>query len=364
MRFVKAHERLLSVRKSFFFTTFCILFLFVSCSAYRDSIDEKDLVLVREVMDSRLGIKTPKAIERLKVNISGVSIYKVSDDKTSYVFRYLKNKSFEERKREISALLIASEHNYGPHVYVADANKGVIVMAYLTAEPQPLRGSPLLYKGLADILRKIHYGPSFPKGQIAFDEIKERLEKINKLSSNQKLVSRIKITLDEIQKAVGYFPHSAPCHRDLHPNNLIFMNNQFKAIDFEGSCQDDPFFDLATVGISYCFKKDHEKTFLSLYFARQPTSKEWAKFFLMKQVAFIFFALGTIKDLSVQKIDVDEQDSGKLEPYQGFLKQILEGEINLERPRNKRDFSAILFNEFLKNTKTAEYQNALNELKL
>jgi hypothetical protein len=82
-----------------------------------------------------------------------------------------------------------------------------------------------------------------------------------------------------------------PCHRDLHPGNLLYTQGNFLAIDYTWGAMDDPYIDLATIAIFHCETPAEEELLLQLYLGCTPRRIELARLALMKLPAKIFYGL-------------------------------------------------------------------------
>ena len=70
------------------------------------------------------------------------------------------------------------------------------------------------------------------------------------------------------------------CHNDLNQGNILF-NKEVKLIDWEYSCVNDKYFDLANVIIEYDFNKKEEESFLKQYFKNKQSCNK-NKLYLFK----------------------------------------------------------------------------------
>jgi tRNA A-37 threonylcarbamoyl transferase component Bud32 len=130
------------------------------CSCGTPAIDEK---YAANLVKKTLSIPDNVTAEKLTGGFSGAPLFVATTETKKYVVRFLKHKPLEERKREIGVLQIASQAEYGPHVYFADADQGVVIMEFLSPQAMPpeLWQSEKLYVMLAKFLQKIHRGPKF-----------------------------------------------------------------------------------------------------------------------------------------------------------------------------------------------------------
>lgn len=264
----------------------------------------------------------------LKGGLSESTLYKVDSNNESYVIRFIGHRSMNDKLREINAQMIASEDGWGPTLYAFDINEGWIIMSYI--KPANLtaadREDEKIYEVLGKLLQRIHISSDFLPGKSILTEIEELM---NNAHDQGKIPSSIdyNILKNIIESVKQTYPRMlTPTHRDLNPNNIIFSDHNIFVIDFENAAQDDPFYDLATVGIFYVFNLYHETAFLNAYFNRAPTSQEYAYYQEMKQLALLFYGFNFLNFVPQKMIQVTPIT---IKPFVEMLQDIGCGVINL-----------------------------------
>jgi len=253
--------------------------------------------ICEQIVKELLEVEEAVEISKLPGGLSGAELFLAHFKDKNYVIRFLTQSSLEERQREILACTIGSENEYGAKVYLSDVEQGFIVMEHLTNDLQEDEECV----ALAKLAKRIHSGPHFSYSRSIFDQVDSEIDEyLNTQKARIEFIGsdwleKIDRALSEIRQAVKCYSHTAPCHRDLHPQNLFFSKGQFLAIDYEMAAQDDPFVDLAMIVLSYHLNLSKEKLFLASYFGREPSVQEESKFFLMKQVVRIFWGFRLIK---------------------------------------------------------------------
>jgi len=147
--------------------------------------------------------------------------------------------------------------------------------------------------------------------------------------------------LDKPRRAQRQFPTSTFTHRDLNPNNIIMSGGTLLAIDFENAAQDDPYFDLATVGIFNLFTTQQEELFFNAYFGRAATPQEYAKYQDMKIAAYLFYGLSLIEKTPAARIDVVDDAELFIDVYT----KIGQGTYDLSNPEHRRIFGLSLLRQ-------------------
>ncbi len=87
-------------------------------------------------------------------------------------------------------------------------------------------------------------------------------------------------------------PELAPSHNDLFkPDNILFDGSRLWLVDWEAAFQNDRYADLAVVANMLVTNEAEEQIYLQEYFGAPPTSYQAARFYLMQQLAHMFYAL-------------------------------------------------------------------------
>lgn len=283
-------------------------------------------------------------ITPLKGGLSESTLYKVDSRNESFVIRFIGHRSMNDRLREINAQMIASKEGWSPTVYTSDINEGWIIMNYI--KPKNLtaadRENEKTYEALGKLLQRIHTSTDFLPGKSILTEIEELM---NNAHNQGKIPSSIdyNILKDIIESVKKTYPRMlTPTHRDLNPNNILFSDYTIFIIDFENAAQDDPFYDLATVGIFYLFNPYHEAAFLNAYFNRAPTSQEYAYYQEMKQLALLFYGFNFL-DFVPQKMI--QSTSVTIKPFVEMLQDVGSGGLNLADHADQLKFAISILQE-------------------
>ena len=321
--------------------------IIVLCAKYVSEPSVPPILLKTHVLQDMYTLAGTKdlAITSLKGGMSGSNLYKVDGKDSSYVIRLLGNcRSTESKAREVLVQTIASQEGWGPKLYASDIDEGWIIMEYI--KPTPLTESDRMndetYISLGQRLQQIHTGPEFLSVRDRLKEIKERLDRLYKENKIPQSIDYevLKNIIDLVKKHGSTV--LAPTHRDLNPNNIIFSNHQPFIIDFEDAAQDDPFYDLGTIGIFYIFNTHHEEVFLKAYFNRVPTQQEYMRYQRMKQLALIAYGLNF---LNFAPQEVIANVSVPLEPFEKLLQDFDKGVIDINNSTDQLRLAVSLLQE-------------------
>ncbi len=337
--------------------------IFALCSCGTRSIDEK---YAADVVKKALSLPGPITAQVLKGGHSGAPLFTVNADSKKYVVRFLTHKTMANRRDEIACLNIASKEGYGPHIYFADAEQGVVIMDYLDNQKISFeqRKSDQFYIALAHFLQKIHNGPAYQqKGDIlaVTKNVLARLKTLKTIAHKTVPLEKLEAIVAELSSVL--LPHEliAPCHNDLHPNNMIFLGNEFRAIDYEDAAQSDPYFDIATIAVFYCIAPCYEKLLFQTYLGHEPSLQEEAKLYLVKHMALIIYAARSLNLCA---------DYGKItvKPHKDwyeFLNEFIQEKAagKLKAREYNLTFAKTLINHVIANVESQKFKEAIALLK-
>ena len=326
------------------------------------NIDEK---FASAFVKDKLSLSGDVTAEKLMGGFSGAYLFTVTSDCKKYIVRFFKHKSLQARQEEIARLKIASQAGYGPHLYYADADEAVEIMEYLTRQKitDDQRNSSDFYVALANLLKKIHCGPKNDKTKVPFKKIRESISCIKKIIETKQikdfpvsLIDQLEAIIEILNKACDSMTITSPCHGDLNPSNIFFLGHEFKVIDFEGAAQANPYKDIATIANSYCFTPASEHILLSSYLEREPSEKEKAQLYIMKQMMSLRSGLSFLKRVPEE---ISTYSTAQVPSREDFLKSFDAGEIDLEKSENKMICGKSMLDIVLANSKSQEFCDAI-----
>ncbi|MFH1831498.1 MAG: choline/ethanolamine kinase family protein [bacterium] len=341
-----------------------LLFILSSCGT--PNINEKHAA---EVVKKELALSGNVLAMDLSGGHSGAQLFKVTSESKQYVARFITNKPPKYREQEIFNLKVAENGGYGPQIYFSDAARGIIIMEYLAGKklsPQDFR-SDQFYVALAHLLQKIHRGKAFANSDYdVFKRINRHLQINKPKGSDYVPLAKLERVITTIHQALlPHLTNTVPCHNDLHEGNLIFLGQEFKAIDYENAGQNDPYFDMATVTSSAGFysQSAHEQTLFKTYLERQPSKIENAKLYLMKQVVLIKRALGALNRLGSSPEIIRQYSLINAPSLMELAIMALENKMNLDDPETNLHLLKTILNQVFENTETHEFRDAVDILK-
>jgi hypothetical protein len=146
-------------------------------------------------------------------------------------------------------------------------------------------------------------------------------------------------------------------HNDLFkPDNILFDGSRVWLVDWEAAFLNDRYADLAVVANLVVTNDADEQIFLQEYFGQPPDPYQRARFFLMRQVAHIFYTMAFLligssgKPVSLSEAAPDFTD---------FHRRFWAGEVKLEDSHTKVLYGRVHLEQLLHNVRQARYDEAL-----
>lgn len=225
---------------------------------------------INEVQKYNL-FKNKKIIKLEKLQNQGVcnTIFKIQTPKKEYLLRVFKytHTNKQSRKNEIKIQNKAYQKNIAAKIYVHDKNKSLMICDFLKGNhKEKLKRKDI--KALVKSLKKLHKIKTKDKPY----KIKDDFKNYKKILKDTKSKQLIKSSLDELKKIKKYKFEKVLSHHDLNKNNILFYKNKVKFIDWEFSCVNDRFFDLANICFEFKLDKIQEKELLKEYLKKVKNS--------------------------------------------------------------------------------------------
>lgn len=269
--------------------------------------------------------------------------------------------------RHYTCMKAAAEAGVAPRVWYTSVEDRISITDFV--DPARFPVSEALVR-IPAALRTLHALPPFPgvpnhintscmflihKGP-ALDGFIQKFQASNILpkTESEELFARY------AQVAEAY-PHHAPemvsSHNDLFkPDNMLFDGRRLWLVDWEAAFLNDRYADLAVAANLVVTNEAEERAYLQEYFGKPPDEYQLARFFLMQQLAHIFYAMAFLfLGSSGDPIDWSEA----VPAFNDFQGRIWAGEVNLSDPHTKIIYGRVHWERVLENTRHRRYDEAL-----
>ena len=289
--------------------------------------------------------------------------YRITMHGSAYLLRI--NTRAGDMKRHFICMQAAADARLAPCVRYANPGDRISITDFVEAVPLPAADALIRIPGA---LRTLHALPPFPGSPFnttctfllsqgpALDGFlqKFRASSILPESETKELLARYE------QLAAVYSrldQDLAPSHNDLFkPDNMLFDGNRLWLVDWEAAFQNDRYADLAVVANMLVSNESEERIYLQEYFGEPPDEYRKARFYLMRQLAHMFYAMAFLTLGSPGKpIDWSEP----VPAYSDFQRRFWAREVGLADDQAKTFYGRVHWEQLSKNARQARFGEAL-----
>ncbi|OJY22238.1 MAG: hypothetical protein BGO98_37240 [Myxococcales bacterium 68-20] len=196
---------------------------------------------------------------------------------------------------QIACTRIAAARGIAPALRHVDAGTGITIEAKIDGAPFR-RGTPGATERIAQALRLLHEGPSFPSSKMTTNDLVRHFdgEVRARATNGAGLPGSLVHAVFEVSRATARFAETAPCHNDLNPGNILDASGRIYFIDWDTACAGDPFIDLAQLGVFSFSTPEARAELLEAYLGRTPSESERARSTLARVLALAFYTAAFI----------------------------------------------------------------------
>ena len=274
----------------------------------------------------------------------------------------------DDATRHFTCMKAAAAAGLAPRVHYAGIEDRLVITDFVEATA-PLRAAEALVRVPA-VLRTLHSLPPFARVPDPFntsclfllnqgpalDGFLQKFREMNLLSAAEcdDLLARY------AQLAAAYplhEPDMVSSHNDLFkPDNILFDGEHVWLVDWEAAFLNDRYADLAVVANMLVANEAEESVFLQTYFGRLPEPWQSARFFLMQQLAHIFYTMAFLfMGASGGQLSLNENAPDLSE----FQRRFWLGEVNLKDSEMKMAYVRFHWEHLLRNMRHPRFDEAV-----
>jgi aminoglycoside phosphotransferase (APT) family kinase protein len=267
--------------------------------------------------------------------------------------------------RHFTCMQAAAHAGLAPRVRYASAEDRICITDFVEAVPFP---APDALVRIPSALRTLHALPPFPgspfnttctfllnKGA-ALDGFIQKFREASILPENEteELLARYQQVATVYSRVDSEL---APGHNDLFkPDNMLFDGNRLWLVDWEAAFQNDRYADLAVVANMIVTSEAEERIYLQEYFGEAPDEYQRARFYLIKQLAHVFYAMAFLTlGSTARPIDRNEP----VPAYSDFQRRFWGREVSLADNQAKTVYGRVHWEQLSENMRQARFDEAL-----
>jgi aminoglycoside phosphotransferase (APT) family kinase protein len=325
---------------------------------------EKSAAVTRGLREA-FGVGAFEDISELTRGLGANPVFRIVVGGSAFLLRI--NMRAGDLTRHFACMKAAAEAGLAPRVWYTSPEDRLAITDFVEAVPFSVTDALVR---IPAALRTLHALPPFPgvpdhlnttcmflmnKGP-AVDGFIQKFQAANILPEGEKddLLAR------HAQLAAVYPRHDpdmVSSHNDLFkPDNILFDGHRVWLVDWEAAFRNDRYADLAVVANLVVTNDAEERVYLQEYFGQPPDRYQLARFFLMQQVAHIFYAMAFLwLGSSGRQVNLSEDAPN----FRDFHRSIWAGEVNLADNQMKLVYARVHREQLLHNMRQARFNEAV-----
>jgi thiamine kinase-like enzyme len=302
----------------------------------------------------------PDSLILLTGGMSSALVYKLTISQQNYLLRIVMHADeLNDPKRQYHCMQLAADAGIAPQVYYTNAEDALSITAFIEAAPiwENFTDRNLLLQTLAQKIKAIHALPLFPKLVNFLDGVNIFIQQFQALKMFPEATT------------AAYFKHYkliplcyirqqtdiVSSHNDLNPGNMLFDGQQLWILDWEAAFENDRYADLAIAAQFFAANEEQENILLDTYFGDTLDDEKRARFFLMQQVTYMYYAMIMLRLAATSQpagtIHNADMNTPELQDIRAMIRS---KELQLGTYEGKLLYGKTLLNTILKNSQKTE----------
>jgi aminoglycoside phosphotransferase (APT) family kinase protein len=318
---------------------------------------------VARALKDAFGVTEFEDIRMMTAGLSPALVFRVVLRGCPYLLRIVTNTDATagpgrgDQTHHFACMRLAAEAGIGPRVWYTSTEDRVSITDFVDARPLSAEEA---FVRLPATLRTLHALPPFPKAKAGnyFDMVDRFIARLAK-SLPESLTWELSELYSRVARVYPRHDESdwVSCHNDLKPENILFDGDRVWLVDWEAAFLNDRYVDLAVVANFVVNSEADEQLYLQKYFGESAGEYRLARFFLMRQVMHIFYAMVFLSLAAAAGTAVDASLGAP--DFGSFHRRILAGEMSLADADAKLQYGLVHLKQIQQNVRTARFQDAL-----
>jgi len=325
-------------------------------------IPDSRLPAVEAALLQTFGSDTIIGIEQLSGGLSGSGVYKLMINHRAYVVKL--DAPLVPRN---PALALASSAGIAPRLRFQDISAGITISDFIESSPVRTTFSPeKLVVELAKTIRSIHSLPCNLPGPDLQETIAAMVDGFvqSKILTGSVVQECFAHYAAIAQKYPWHDPQRVLSHNDLNSANLLCDGHKLWVVDWDAAFSNDRYVDLATAANFFIHDEEQESQFLQVYFDGQVDEYKSARFYIMRQISRIIYAILLVQVAARSKPAGDALDQ-EMEgnTLQAFGEWMAAGKLSMVTHEGQLMYGKAQMNEALRQMRSPRFPAALGRLR-
>ena len=328
---------------------------------------EKSAAVTRGLREA-FGVTEFEDIRKMTKGHNAALVFRIVVRGRPYLLRVImRTNSMIGLRASFTCMKAAAEAGLAPRVWYTSTEDEISITDFVEEAPFP--ATEALVR-IPAVLRTLHALPPFPAGVhhlntscmflmhkgAAAGRIHQKFQAANILSkgeSEQLFAWHAQVS--------AVYPHHDPdmvsSHNDLFkPDNILFDGQRVWLVDWEAAFLNDRYADLAVVANLVVTNEAEERLYLQEYFGQPPDPYQLARFFLMRQVVHMFYAMVFLL-LGSSGEPVDQSE--KAPEFKDFHRRMWAGEVNLSDKDTKIVYGRVHWEQLVQNMRQTRFERSI-----
>jgi aminoglycoside phosphotransferase (APT) family kinase protein len=325
-------------------------------------IPQEKIAAVTQGLHEAFGVNEFEDIRMLTKGHTSAMVFRIVVRGSAYLLRIIMRP--DDPTRHFANMRTAAEAGLAPRVWYSSVADKLAITDFVEAVPFPVTEALVR---IPAALRTLHTLPPFAgvphhinttcmfllnKGP-ALDGFLEKFQAANILPVGE----REELFAWYAQLAAAYpldDREMVSSHCDMKPDNIVFDGHRAWLVDWEAAFWNDRYVDLAAIAPFVVTNDAEERVYLETYFGQAPDPYQLARFYLMRQISHVFYAMGY---LFLGK-PIDRTEAAP--EFTEFHRAIWAGKVDLKDKEMKTRYGRVHLEWVLRNMRQARFEEAVS----
>jgi thiamine kinase-like enzyme len=321
-------------------------------------IPEAQQSAVTRALHAAFGVNEFKDIRLLTGGLSTALAFKIVVRKNPYLLKILRTEVISDPANEFACMQTAAEAGIAPRIWYANVEDRILITDFVESKPFPEDMIPLI----VPTLRTLHSLPHFPIPKMgnyfdAMDKFFVRRFQAARLLPDSATEEVFRRYADLVKVYPRNNTELVASHNDMKPQNIRFDGDRIWLVDWESAFLNDEYVDLAIVANFFVKDETQEERYLTAYFGKPAGEYRRSRFYLMRQVLSMFYAVLLFLEASQAGLSIAADMTTP--DFRDYHQDLISDKVDMMTAEAKLEYGMIHLREALRNMRTPRFEAAV-----